>query len=111
MRFQLKILSDFLHGFDLPKLHPVQSCINSSSGLIPYVLSDQNSAYAVYLRAIGTEHTSLQLETGDGNFLVQTLNTTTGSFSKPLILTSKEGVLEVDIEIPEGELALKITKE
>ena len=110
LRFQLKILSDFLHGFDLPKLHPDLSSVISSPGLIPYVLSDQESDYAVYLRAVGTDQTSLKLETGDGNFLVQTLNTTTGSFSKPLILTSKEGVLEIPIEIPEGEMALKITK-
>ena len=110
LRFQLKILSDFLHGFDLPKLHPDQSCINSSPGLIPYVLSDQNRAYAVYLRAIGTDKTSLKLETGDGNFLVQTLNTTTGSFSKPVLITSSNGVLKIDVEIPDGELAIKITK-
>ena len=63
------------------------------------------------LRAIGTEHSSLLLETGEGNFLVQTLNTTTGAFSKPILILSREGVLEIDIEIPEGELALKITSE
>ena len=51
------------------------------------------------------------LETGDGNFLVQTLNIITGSFSKPVIITSRDGAIEIDIEIPEGELALKITSE
>ena len=44
LRFQLKTLSEFLHGFDLSKLHPNLSCINSSPGLIPYVLSDANHA-------------------------------------------------------------------
>jgi len=111
LRFQLKILSDFLHGFALEKLNPDQSSVRSSPGLVPYVLSDQNRDYAVYLRAIGTKHTILLLETGDGNFLVQTLNTTTGAFSKPVLISSREGVLGIDIEIPEGELALKITKE
>jgi len=43
--------------------------------------------------------------------MVQTLNTTTGAFSKPVLISSREGVLEIDIEIPEGELALKITSE
>jgi hypothetical protein len=111
LRFQLKILSDFLHGFALEKLHPNLSCVRSSPGLIPFVLSDQNGAYAVYLRAIGTEHSSLLLETGDGNFLVQILNTITGSYSKPLIITSRDDVLTIDVEIPDGELAIKITKE
>jgi len=111
LRFQLKVLSDYLHGFALESLYPNLSCVKSSPGLIPYVLSDQNEAYAVYLRAIGTEHTSLFLETGDGNFLVQTLNTLTGSYSKPHILTSREGAIEIEVEIPLGELAIKITKE
>jgi hypothetical protein len=111
LRFQLKMLSDFLHGFALEKLHPNLSSVKSSPGLIPYVLSDQNEVYAVYLRATGTEHSSLELLTGDGNFLVQTLNTITGSYSKPVTITSRDGVLEIEIEIPEGELALKITSE
>jgi len=107
----LKILSDFLHGFDLPKLHPSPSCVYSSPGLIPYVLSDQNGSFAVYLRATGTESTSLLLETGNGNFLVQALNTITGSYNNPVILTAREGRIAIDVEIPEGELAIKITKE
>ena len=111
LRFQLKVLSEFLHGFDLPKLNPDLSCVKSSPGLISFVLSDQNGACAVYLRAIGTEHSSLLLEAGDGNFLVQTLNIITGSYSKPLIITSREGVIEINVEVPDGELALKITKE
>ena len=111
LRLQLKILSDFLHGFDLPKLHPAPSCVYSSPGLIPYVLSDQNGSFAVYLRATGTESTSLLLETGNGNYLVQALNTITGSYNNPVILTAREGRIAIDVEIPEGELAIKITKE
>lgn len=111
LRFQLKILSEFLHGVELSKLHPNLSCIRSSPGLIPYVLSDQNNAYAVYLRAIGTGHTSLQLETGDGHFRVQILNTITGSYTDPVMIEARKGVIKIDIEIPEGELAIKITKE
>ena len=111
LRLQLKILSDFLHGFDLPKLHPAPFCVYSSPGLIPYVLSDQNGSFAVYLRATGTESTSLLLETGVGNYLVQALNTITGSYNNPVILTAREGRIAIDVEIPEGELAIKITKE
>ncbi|MEA3461169.1 MAG: hypothetical protein U9R49_04755 [Bacteroidota bacterium] len=111
LRSQLKVLSEFLHGFDLPKLRPDPSCIKSSPGLIPYVLSDHNSAYAVYLRAIGTEHSSLQLETGDGNFQFQALNTVTGSYAEPLLVQSSGGLITIELNIPNGELALKITKE
>ena len=100
-----------MHGFELEKLHPNLSSIISSPGLIPYVLSDKNNAYAIFLRAIGNENTTLQLRTGDGNFSVQVLNTVTGSSADPVMIKSIEGAINIEIEIPEGELALKIIKE
>jgi len=111
LRYQLKILSEFLHGFDLPKLHPNLNCIKSSPGLIPYVLSDAYGAYAIYMRAIGTDQSSLQLETGEGTFQVHVLNTLTGSYGEPLMIQSSEDVLTIEVDIPEGELAMKIIKE
>lgn len=111
LRFQLKVLSDFLHGFELEHLHPDLSCVLGSPGLIPFILSDQNGAYAIFLRATGTENTSLLLETGDGNFVVQSLNTITGAYSEPVTMTAKEGVLNLDLGIARGELAMKITRE
>jgi len=111
LRQQLKILSDFLHGFELEKLYPYNSCIKSSPGLIPYVLSDKNNTYAVYLRAVCIENTTLELKTGDGNYQVQALNTITGSYSAPVRIESHDGVIKIEIEIPEGELVLKIIRE
>jgi len=111
LRFQLKTLSEFLHGFELPNLYPNLSCVRSSAGLIPYVLSDSDNAYAIYLRAIGTDHSSLQLETGDGNFKVQVLNTITGSYSEPTMIQSIDGLITIEVIVPDGELALKITKD
>ena len=111
LRQQLKILSEFLHGFELQKLYPNISCVKSSPGLIPYVLSDKNNVYAVYLRAVGTENTILELVTSDGNFKVQTLNTTTGSYSDPEEIESHNDFIKIEVEIPDGELALRIIKE
>ncbi len=111
LRRQLKILADFIHGFDLEKLHPDLSCIKSSPGIIPFVLADQNNAYAVFLRAIGTNNTTLKLITGEGNFRVQELNTITGEYTNPVTYKSREGIIEIELEIPNGELALKITME
>jgi len=111
LRFQLKVLSDFLHGFDLEKLYPDNSCVLSSPGLIAYVLSDRQGSFAVFLRATGTENTSLLLESGQGKFQVQILNTLTGSYSEEGVLNASDGVLKMNITIPAGELALKITRE
>jgi hypothetical protein len=111
LRFQLKILSGFIHSFSLEKMHPDLDCIQSSPGLIPYVLSDREGAYAVFLRTTGTKNSTLLLETGDGNFQVQSLNTLTGSYSKPVTMTAMNGLLSLDMDIPRGELAMKITRE
>lgn len=108
LRHQLKVLSDFLHSFELEKLHPNQPCVNSSPGLIPYVLSDQDNAYAVFVRAIGTKNTTLQIKTDGENYQVQTLNTLTGSYSDPVHVKSNDGLITIEIDIPDGELALKI---
>ncbi len=110
LRIQLKALSDFLHGFELEKLHPDYTCVERSRGLIPFVLSDGNKAYAVYLRAIGTTGTTLALRTGKGTFKVNPFNTITGSYAEPVTLRAENGVLEIDVQIPEGELALKIVR-
>ncbi len=111
LRRQLSILSEFLHGFELEKLYPNPSCIKSSPGLIPYVLSDKSNAYAVFLRAVGTGNTTLELKTGDGNYQVMILNTITGSYAKPGKINARESIIKIDVEIPEGELALKIIRE
>ncbi len=110
LRKQLKILADFLHSFQLQKLSPNQGCIESSKGLIPYILSDQNTTYAIYLRAIGIKNTILELTTGDGNFRAQILDPISGLYEPPSIIESHKGVLKIEIEIPKGELALKIIK-
>lgn len=111
LRRQLKTLSDFLHSFDLPRLHPNCTAVESAPGLIPYILSDDNRAYAVFLRAVGTENTHLHLKTGNGAYQVEMLNTITGTYAEPVIIDANDGLLKIDIEIPEGELALKLVKE
>lgn len=111
LRFQLRVLSEFLHSFPLENMHPDQKCIRSSPGLIPFVLSDQNGSFAVYLRATGTEKTSLELETGPGTFLLQNLNTLTGVYSEAVRQEAKDGLLKLEVHIPQGELAMKITEE
>ena len=111
LRRQLKILSDFLHSFDLPKLQPNSSCVTSSPGLIPFILSNENNAYAIFLEAIETKESILSIKTDNGKYLVQTLNTITGLFSDPVIIESVNGILNIEIDIPEGELAIIIKKQ
>ena len=111
LRLQLKVLSEFLHGFELEKMHPDPASVLDSPGLIPHVLSDGQGSYAIFLRAVGTDFSTLSLETGEGSFQVRQLNTLTGAYTDPFIVEAPDGILALDLEIPEGELALKITRE
>ncbi len=111
LRMQLNTLHDFLDSFELEKLYPNYICIQKSPGLIPFVLSDNNKSYAIYLRAVGTKNTVLHLKTDNGNYMIQTLNTIAGTFNNPKTIEATNGILKIDITIPNGELALKIHKE
>lgn len=110
LRSQLRVLSEFLHSFELHQLYPDHESILSSPGLIPYVLSDRNKSWAIYLRSVGTKNVELKLSTGKGKFAVQTLNTLNGEYSSPVIFEATEGSITIEAEIPDGELALKITR-
>ncbi|MFC2090218.1 hypothetical protein ACFLT1_05530 [Bacteroidota bacterium] len=110
LRKQLSYLSEFLHSFELEKLHPDYTCIESAPGLIPYVLSDGKDTYAIFLRATGTEVSRLALETGNGKFAVSYLNTITGKYTDPETVMATDGILSLGIDIPKGELAVKIVR-
>lgn len=110
LRKQLKTLNDFLHSFELEKLKPNQTVIQSSAGLIPYILSDGDNTYAIYLRAIGTKSTTLKLAANTGIYNIQILNTITGEYSDPVSQEAVNGSLNINIDIPEEELALKVVK-
>jgi hypothetical protein len=110
LRKQLKGLSDFLHSFELEKMRPNYTSVISSPGLIPYILSDDNGTYAIYLRGIGTTSTILRLQTGKGTFKVIPFNTINGSYGQPTIIQSENGLIDINVKIPNGELALKIVK-
>lgn len=110
LREQLKYLSGFLHSFALEKLRPDNNCVVSAPGLIPYVLSDRGNAYAVFLRATGTEQSRIELRTGNGHFKVSILNTISGKWTDAGTIQAISGMLSIGIVIPEGELAMKIVK-
>ena len=111
LRQELKILSEFMHSFELEKLKPNRTAVLSSPGLIPFVMSDGNNSFAIYLRAVGTDKFKLELFTGEGSFSVQILNTLNGEFSDAVKFKAMEEKILIEGEIPEGELALRIEKE
>lgn len=110
LRKQLKILSDFLHGFELEKLWPDTGSTFRSPGLIPHVLSDNQDIYAIYLRSVGTSHAEFELDTGAGSFQVVSLNPVTATYTELGITEATDGRLSLTLDMPDGEMALKIIR-
>lgn len=110
LRAQLKVLSEFIYGFDLAKMHPDQEAVKHAPGLIPYVLSDQGSTYAIYLQAVNVDRSDLQMHLPDGNYSLTVLNTVSGEVVREEEIRSSGNQISLSLDFPEGELALKIDK-
>ena len=111
LRKQLSTLSKFLHSFELHKLHPAPELVESAAGTIPYIMANAMSTYAVYLRSIGSESAKVNLKTGNGSYKIEILNPVSGEMLSPRFRIVEEGVLKLDISAPEGEVALKISRQ
>jgi hypothetical protein len=109
LRTQLKILSDFIHGFDIVKLKPDHVSILHAPGLVPYALSDPGMEYAIFLQSI-TESTMLKMDMPSGVYVAKHIHTTTGEVVKEETLQVGEGSVDIEIAIPDEELALDIRK-
>ena len=64
LRRQLKVLSDFLHGFDLAKLQPDPLLVARATGVVVCSLSQPGKAHALYVQGRGPTTLSLQLAKG-----------------------------------------------
>ncbi|PHN05719.1 hypothetical protein [Flavilitoribacter nigricans] len=110
LRSQLNILSTFLHSLPLERLSPDHTSVKRSAGLIPYLLSDGREQYAVFLRAIGTDRSELVLRTGNGTFQIETVDPISGSYGPTREIEAVGGSLRIPLELPDGELAVRIIK-
>ncbi len=110
LRTQLKILADFLNSFDLEKLYPNYISNLGAPGLIAYTLSDNSNAFAIFLRATGTTKSTLKMGVDNGTYTVRSLDTVSGKYTKLGNLNAVDGVLTIDVGIPDGELALQVLK-
>lgn len=75
---QLKILKEFIHGFDFLRMKPDQSIVKGgvpSKGAV-HVLANPGREYAVYVR--GGEQTKLSLELPEGKYRATWIDTKSG---------------------------------
>ncbi|NND08992.1 MAG: hypothetical protein HKN87_21680 [Saprospiraceae bacterium] len=109
LRFQLKVLSEFLHEFDLASLVPNNDLVIRSPGLQTFTMSDNAGTHAIYVRSHGVDSSYIDIQVHVSEYAVQFLDPTTGKQSDALKMASEKGILEVPVRISDSELALKIT--
>jgi hypothetical protein len=108
LRKQLKILSDFLHSFDLATLRPDRNFVRSSPGLVTRVLSHPGRAYAAYME--GRFPAELKLDLPAGQWRIEWLNPADGSASKSEPLSHPSGPYSLKSPSFDGSAALRIVR-
>ncbi len=109
LRQQLRVLSEFLHGFDLARLQPDSSFIQRSPGVVTRTLSAPGHSYAVYIQGRGP--TTLELNLPEGRWTAQWLNTENGEVMKQEICLSTGRAVALSNSGFSAEAALRIVRE
>jgi hypothetical protein len=108
LRKQLKILSEFLHSFDLANLRPDTDFVKSSPGVVTRTLSHPGQAYALYME--GRSPTELSLALPAGRWQIEWLNPADGSPSTPDELSHPGGIHRLTSPPFPGAVALRIVR-
>lgn len=109
LRRQLKVLSDFLRGFDLARLNPDTTVVYRAPGVVMRVLSEPGRQYAIYLQGRGP--TTLTLNLPRGTWQIEWIDTLDGRSLKKERIASRGGATELASPEFPGEVALRISKE
>jgi hypothetical protein len=110
LRRQLKILSDFIRGFEFLKMKPLPEAVG---GGLPAkararVLAEAGKAYAVYIT--GGTRADLKLDLPAGGYRADWVNTRTGAVDKTEDLTHPGGAAVLSSPPYEEDVALRILK-
>ncbi len=105
-RSQLKVLKDFIHGFDFIDMQPAPNVIKAGAPGNSYVLAELGHQYAIYLGS-GTS-AELQVELPAESYVATWLNTKTGALAKTEPFTHAGGTRTLSSPAYDQEIALSI---
>lgn len=109
-RKQLKILKDFVYGFDFIRMKPDDSVIQG--GLIPGVtaraLVETGKAYAIYVR--GGSQIALTLELPAGRYRAEWVNPRTGKTDKIETVMHRGGDIALASPPYSEDIALRLVR-
>ena len=110
LRQQLRILKDFIHGFDFVRMAPDSSVIHG--GVPPkaraHALAEKGRAYAIYIR--GGRQASLKLDLPPGAYRAEWVSTKTGKVDKAERLQHRGGTATLASPAYTEDIALRVTR-
>lgn len=110
LRKQLKILTDFMYGFNFIRMSPDNSVIKSvmPSENAVRVLADTDRAYAIYIK--GGTKTELEIDLPKGDYKAEWLNTKSGVIEENKEIDHGGGNIKLLSPDYEEDIALRILK-
>jgi len=108
-RRQMRILRDFINGFEFVKMRPDSTVIQGGlpKGTLRMALAEPGRAYAIYLRH-GAEHGALEVELPAGRYRAEWISPLNGAVRKREEFTHSGGTISLAAPEPAGEVALRI---
>ncbi len=109
-RKQLKIMKNFVDGFDFIRMKPDNSILQANKGqFVPFqVLAEPGKQYAIYLeKAVGN---SILLNIPNGEYRVEWLNPVSGMTTKPEKIISRNGKAKLACPEFAEDIALRIVR-
>jgi hypothetical protein len=111
-RWQIRVLRDFINGFDFVKMKPDNAVIKGGlpQGVVARVLAEPGRAYAIYLRS-GTGLQALEVELPAADYQAQWISPLTGSVLKSDSFKHQGGVGRLLAPEMPGDIALSLKRQ
>lgn len=109
-RRQLKILRDFIHGFDFVRMRPDNSVVTPGvPGVTARALVEPGKAMAIFVRGGGAA-TVLSVGLGPGNWTAEWIDTKTGATARTATVAGG-GIRPIEAPVYESDIALRMVKQ
>jgi hypothetical protein len=123
LRKQLRILRDFIYGFDFVKMRPDNSIIKEGvpQGMTARALVERGKAYAIYLRTVShtrlsafarpkPSETILTVELPAGEYAAEWVNTKTGAIAEREEFKHDGGARKLTAPDYKDDIALRVKR-
>lgn len=108
LRRQLRVLLEFLSGFDLPALAPRPDVVVRAPGAVVRALGAEGRAYALYVRGDG--ETVLTVSLPAGRYREEWVDTKTGAIARAAVFTHGGGTRDLASPSYARDVALRLSR-